>query len=81
MDFLRDLINKKELFAFLTSKVREFRWPHGKEVFVTSEETVPSVGFIIGMGNCNPEEADTRIVVHILHALLSREQRLSLCEQ
>ena len=28
-----------------------------------------SVGSSIGMGNCNHEEADTRIVVHILHAL------------
>ena len=66
MDFLRDPINKKELFAFLTSKVKEFHWPHGKEIFVTSGETVSSS---IGMGNCNHEEADTRIVVHILHAL------------
>ena len=62
MDFLRDLINKKELFAFLTSKLREFYWPHGKEVFVTSRETVSSVG------KGNHGEADTRIVVHILHA-------------
>ena len=29
MDFLRDPINKKEMFAFLTSKVKEFHWPHG----------------------------------------------------
>ena len=28
MDFLGDSVNKKELFAFLTSKVAQFSWPH-----------------------------------------------------
>ena len=69
MDFLRDSVNKKELFAFLTSKVAQFSWPPDKAVYVTSEQGVVSIGDNSAMQNCNHEEADTRIVVHVLHAL------------
>ena len=69
MDFLRDSMNKKELFAFLSSKVVEFNWPPDKAVYVTSGKAVSSIGSTIPMQNCNHEEADTRIVVHIVHAL------------
>ena len=69
MDFLRDSMNKKELFAFLTSKVAQFSWPPDKAVYVTSEQGVVSIGDNSAMQNCNHEEADTRIVVHVLHAL------------
>ena len=67
MDFLRDQNNKKELFALLTSKVIEFVCPPSKVVYVTSGEHVISAGS--DMTNCNHEEADTRVVVHILNAL------------
>ncbi len=40
MDFLRDSTNKKELFAFLTSKVVEFTFPPNKAVYITSGESV-----------------------------------------
>ena len=69
MDFLRDSMNKKELFAFLTSKVAQFSWPPDKAVYVTSEQGVVSIGDNSAMQNCNHEEANTRIVVHVLHAL------------
>ena len=69
MDFLRDSMNKKELFAFLTSKVAQFSWPPDKAVYVISEQGVVSIGDNSAMQNCNHEEADTRIVVHVLHAL------------
>lgn len=36
MDFLRDSQNKNELFAYLTSKVRDFSWPLEKAVYITS---------------------------------------------
>jgi len=36
MEFLRDSENKKELFAFLSSKVAHFSWPAEKTVFITS---------------------------------------------
>ena len=45
--------------------------PHNsnKAVYVTSGQSVINVATSSGMMNCNHEEADTRIVVHILHAL------------
>ena len=69
MDFLRDPKNKIELFAFLTVKVSEFMFPPNKIVFITSGESVISIGASSDMPKCNHEEADTRIVVHVLHAL------------
>jgi len=70
MDFLRDSSNKKELFSFLTSKVAEFDFPPGKTVYVTHGESVICLGLnSTAMPNCSHEEADTRIAVHLLHAL------------
>ena len=68
MDFLRDPNNKSELFALLTSKVANFDFPPNKAVYVTSARTVISTTSN-AMMNCNHEEADTRIIVHVLHAL------------
>ena len=34
MDFLRDPSNKKELFLFLTSKLKEFNWSSFESLFV-----------------------------------------------
>ena len=70
MDFLRDSTNKKELFAFLTARVVEFTFPPNKAVHITSGVSVVSLGHNgAAMPDCNHEEADTRIVVHLLHAL------------
>ena len=68
-DFLHDSSNKKELFDFLTYKVANFVFPEGKAVYITSEESVLTVCSSSPMPNCNHEEADTGIVVHVLHAL------------
>jgi len=68
-DFLNDSSNKKELFDFLTYKVANFVSAEGKAVYITSEESVITVCSSSPMPNCNHEEADTRIVVHGLHAL------------
>ena len=35
VQFLRDPANKSELFAFLSSKVADFRWPHNRSVYIT----------------------------------------------
>ena len=79
MDFLRDSENKKELFAFITSKVAEFTFQPGKAVYITSGEYVVSVGSgNPGMLECNHEEADTRIVVHIVHALQQGMKRIEV---
>ena len=47
----------------------QFSWPPDKAVYVTSEQGVVSIGDNSAMQNCNHEEADTSIVVHVLHAL------------
>ena len=52
MDFLRDPINKRELFAFLTSKIEDFNLPPAKAVYVTSEKSVTTFGTGITMQNC-----------------------------
>ena len=70
MDFLRDTKNKKELFAFLTSKVAGIIWPPDKSVYITSGQYVESMNSSRPMLACNHEEADTRIVVHVMHALV-----------
>ena len=68
-NFLGDQMNKKELFAFLTSKIESFSWPPTKSVCVTSGQAVSACGLFVPMDDCNDEEADTRIMVHIRHAL------------
>lgn len=67
MDFLRDPTNKKELFAFLTCKVTAFTFPPNKAVYITSGESVVSVGSLNNpaMLESNHEEANTRVIVHI----------------
>ena len=69
MDFLRDSSNKTELFDFLTTKVANYTFPQRKSVYITAAESVVAVPSTNPMPNCNHEEANTRIVVHLLHAL------------
>lgn len=68
-NFLLDSSNKEELFAFLSKRIGSFECPtEGKKIFITSRENVMSCGEKV-MQLCNHEEADTRIIVHILDAL------------
>ena len=69
MAFLHDPMNKKELFAFPTSKTEEFNWLPDKFLYVTSGQAIPSFGSSSTVSSSNHEEEDTRIVVHIQHAL------------
>ncbi len=68
-DFLRDGRNVKELFDFLTDKLRSMRVPENKEVFVTSENDVIGIGTEHEISKCNHEEADTRIIIHVKDSL------------
>ena len=67
--FLQDNTNKKELFALLTSRVSNFQFPENKEVNITSDEFVVTSRGSSDMQRCDHEEADTRIAVHVQHAL------------
>lgn len=77
-DFLCDSVNKKELFQLLTSKVDSFDWEEGKEVYVTSGKSVLAHGVGTDMTDCNHEEADTRMIIHLLHALEDGAQNVQI---
>ena len=68
-DFLRDARNVKELFDLLTDKLRSMRVLENKEAFVSSGDDVISIGTEHVMPQCNHEEADTRIIIHVKDSL------------
>ena len=69
MGFLRDENNKQELFEFLSSRIATFSYSDGKEVFVTQGQEVLTDRITLEMPSCDHEEADTRLIVHIIDAL------------
>lgn len=66
-NFLLDAENKQELFALLSEKFGYLSCPEDKAMYITAGENVISSG--PPMPACNHEEADTRILVHVLNAL------------
>lgn len=68
-DFLRGSQNKIELFKLLSEQVRGMHIPESKAVYVTYRKNVVNVGKGPGMTECTHEEADIRIIVHLLHAV------------
>ena len=46
--------------------------PDRKELYITEDDCVKHMGEGTPMGQCNHEEADTRILVHLLHALQTK---------
>ena len=67
-DFLRDPMNKQELFAFLSSRIASSECPDGKKIIITSGITVVGTDADHHMPDCDHEEADTRILVHLQDA-------------
>ena len=69
--FLTDSKNKEELFDFLTSEaIRPGLYPDSKDLYITSNEAVLHTGPGEEMTELsNHEEADTRIIVHMMKAL------------
>ena len=59
LDFLRDSNNKVELFLFLTEITSKTSFREGKEVHITQDQSVVSLGDGAGMQDCTHEEADT----------------------
>ena len=69
-DFLSDPTNKTELFQYLNSKLLSLDLPPNKHLIITQGEKVFSVGSnYCDMQNCDHEESDSRVVVHMLNAL------------
>ena len=68
-DFLASAANKTELFSFLATRLAQGHIQYDKCLYITSADEVLSAGPGPAMGACNHEEADTRVIVHVLHAL------------
>ena len=69
-DFLKDSNNKRELFAFLSEKVATANFQEEKTVVITSDKIVISRGGKVpDMPLNDHEEADTKIVLHLMNAL------------
>ena len=66
-DFLLQNQNKTELFEYLSDKVNESRWFDGKAVYITKGTEV--ISNHTPMDKCTQEEADSRMIVHIVHAI------------
>lgn len=66
-----DSENKEELINFLTiESVSHPYFPDNKDLYMTSKDKVVHTGRSCNMDDeCSHEEANTRIVVHIMHAL------------
>ncbi len=62
---------KKNFFNFSRKKNSSFDYPEGKQVFVTSDVNVLTKGSNHDMLPCDHEEADTRLLVHLIDTLKS----------
>ena len=60
---------KEKLFAYLSSMLSTGQLPDLKELYITEDDCMKYVAEGTPMGHCNHEEADTRILVPLLHAL------------
>lgn len=68
-DFLRDSGNTQEQLAFLSDKSPKSKFPSGKEVIATRGQGIVMTGSNHCMAQCDHEEADTRVVLHLQDAL------------
>ena len=75
--FLKDTRNKDELNTYLAEKLTLLGYPEGRQLFVTCQEKVLSNGAIT-MNNCDHEEADSRIMLHVQHALSEGMNRIKI---
>ena len=70
-EFLRDSTNKVELFKYLSGEVMQ-RFHSGGDIYITMSNGT-TVGHVRPGEDmttvCNQEETDTRIILHIIHAL------------
>ena len=76
--FLCDSTNKEELFDFLSDEVNKTEWPESKGVYITRGTSVVCKGNSQPMLECTHEEADTRVVVHIIHRLTHGYRRIKV---
>ena len=66
--FLKNNLNKTELNVYLAETLSAMTYLEGRQLFITNKEKVLS-NCGVAMGDCDHEEADTRMIIHIKHAL------------
>ena len=75
--FLRDCRNKEEPFSFLTSQlsIQQF----DQEIHMTLKQSdKSSPESYVDFSECNHEEAETRMVVHVLNAAQKHHQKIAI---
>ena len=78
--FLRVDENKTELFKFLAKKIERTK-VEGKELFITFGDSVLSSASredLSSISPCSHEEADTRLLLHVLDAARSGHARIAI---
>ena len=69
-EFLSENANKQDLFVYLLLEMKKFNFPIDKEVNATYNDVVLSSNRCYpDFSPCNYEEADTRLIVHVIDAL------------
>ena len=68
MQFLKESTNKQGLNEFLATTLNALTYPSDRQLFVTYQDRVLS-NCGMTMPQCNTEEADSRILYHVKHAL------------
>ena len=77
--FLRESENKDELNKFLAETITAHTFASGKQIFITHQEHVLSNITSVGnMVDCSHEEADTRMMIHLEHALSNGAQTVAI---
>ena len=79
-NFLRNDTNKTELFGFLAAKLRDAEIPVGKQLLVTSDNkvvTIPEMD-VSELSPCSHEEADTRLFLHVSHAVQAGFSKIAI---
>ena len=78
-NFLREDLNKKELFSFLSKSLIQSFIEATKELVVTDGEQVlyvPSQNDLHLLSPCSHEEADMHMLLHVAHAAQHGQQRI-----
>ncbi len=78
-DFIYVSENKQQLFECLARKVQGHIFPYDLIAVITDGQSVGAVGVQsseFAFQNCNHEEADTRIFVHLKHGMPLGAKRL-----
>ena len=75
--FLKDTRNKDELNTFLAESLTPLSYPAGRQLFITCQEHVLSNGTIT-MEDSDHEDADSRMMLHVRHALSQGMNRVKI---